>query len=160
MSTWESILATLAFGLGNGGPGGLIYTYIAVYIGFILVIVSMAEMASMAPTSGMFSRLGACHQKVIDIFATRWPISLGLGICSSRCPTVAVIFHRMDGYSRVPGRNDHRRIRRRHSDPGYCHFELSGHVQPSPMARNLDGHGHHNLGGILQHFLCHSPPVG
>ncbi|RMD41004.1 hypothetical protein DV735_g4103, partial [Chaetothyriales sp. CBS 134920] len=52
MGTWESILATIAFGLGNGGPGGLIYTYIGVFIGFILISLSMAEMASMAPTSG------------------------------------------------------------------------------------------------------------
>ncbi len=52
MGTWESVLATVAFGLGNGGAAGLIYTYIAVFIGFILVVLSMAEMASMAPTSG------------------------------------------------------------------------------------------------------------
>ncbi|KIY02245.1 uncharacterized protein Z520_02383 [Fonsecaea multimorphosa CBS 102226] len=52
MSTWETILSTLAFGLGNGGPGGLIWTFVAAYIGFTLVSVSMAEMASMAPTSG------------------------------------------------------------------------------------------------------------
>ncbi|RMZ85432.1 hypothetical protein DV737_g752, partial [Chaetothyriales sp. CBS 132003] len=52
MGTWEAILATVAFGLGNGGPAGLIYTYIATFIGFILISLSMAEMASMAPTSG------------------------------------------------------------------------------------------------------------
>ncbi|KAK5203633.1 hypothetical protein LTR41_010660 [Exophiala xenobiotica] len=52
MSTWETILSTVAFGLGNGGPGGLIWTFVAVWIGFILVGVSMADMASMAPTSG------------------------------------------------------------------------------------------------------------
>ena len=51
MGTWEAILATLAFGLGNGGPEGLIWTFIAVYIGFILIQFSLAEMASMAPTS-------------------------------------------------------------------------------------------------------------
>ncbi|KAF2464360.1 amino acid transporter [Lindgomyces ingoldianus] len=52
MGTWETLLGTVAFGLGNGGPSGLIYTYIGVYIGFILVVASMAEMSSMAPTSG------------------------------------------------------------------------------------------------------------
>ncbi|KIX00815.1 uncharacterized protein Z518_09880 [Rhinocladiella mackenziei CBS 650.93] len=52
MSTWETILSTVAFGLGNGGPGGLIWTFLAAWSGFILVGVSMAEMASMAPTSG------------------------------------------------------------------------------------------------------------
>ncbi|ORY17270.1 GABA permease [Clohesyomyces aquaticus] len=52
MATWEVLLETVAFGLGNGGPSGLIYTYIGVWIGFILVTASMSEMASMAPTSG------------------------------------------------------------------------------------------------------------
>lgn len=53
MSTWETLLSTVAFGLGNGGPGGLIWTFLAVWAGFTLVGLSMAEMASMAPTSGM-----------------------------------------------------------------------------------------------------------
>ncbi|KAL2423477.1 putative amino-acid permease PB24D3.02c [Exophiala dermatitidis] len=52
MNTWETILTTVAFGLGNGGPGGLIWTFVAGWIGFLLVGVSMGEMASMAPTSG------------------------------------------------------------------------------------------------------------
>ena len=49
---WEAVLGTVAFGLLNGGTAGLIYDYIAVAILFMLVNVSMAEMASMAPTSG------------------------------------------------------------------------------------------------------------
>jgi choline transport protein len=49
MATWETVLTTVAFGLGNGGPSGLLYTYIGVWIGFTLVAISMAEMASMAP---------------------------------------------------------------------------------------------------------------
>lgn len=52
MGTWQAILGTIALGLGNGGPSGLLYTYIIAYAGFILVIASMAEMASMAPTAG------------------------------------------------------------------------------------------------------------
>ena len=49
MLTWEAILGTVAFGLGNGGPSGLLYTYIAVWLGYSLIAISMAEMASMAP---------------------------------------------------------------------------------------------------------------
>lgn len=52
MGTWESLLATIALALGNGGPSGLLYTYIVSYFGFTAVVFSMAEMASMAPTSG------------------------------------------------------------------------------------------------------------
>ena len=46
MATWEVLLGTVAFGLSNGGPSGLIYTYIGVFTGFTLVSASMAEMAS------------------------------------------------------------------------------------------------------------------
>ncbi|PSN60203.1 GABA permease [Corynespora cassiicola Philippines] len=52
MGTWEALLGTVAFGLGNGGPSGLLYTYLGVWIGFFLIATSMAEMASMAPTAG------------------------------------------------------------------------------------------------------------
>ena len=36
-----------AFGLINGGFGGLIWCYIGVFIGFVFVYASMSEMASM-----------------------------------------------------------------------------------------------------------------
>jgi choline transport protein len=52
MSTWESQLGTAAFSLNNGGTAGTIYMYIITAIGFTLAIISMAEMASMAPTTG------------------------------------------------------------------------------------------------------------
>ncbi|KAF2261345.1 amino acid transporter [Lojkania enalia] len=52
LSTWEAQLATAVFALGNGGTAGLIWGYLIVMIGFGFVVASMAEMASMAPTSG------------------------------------------------------------------------------------------------------------
>ena len=71
MNTWQALLgydnrsldsirlrrtnyeiSTLIFGLPNGGPAGLIYMYIIVVVFFSLVNISMAEMASMAPTAG------------------------------------------------------------------------------------------------------------
>jgi len=52
MCTWEAMLATSSYGLIDGGLGGLIWTYIGVVIMFTCVVASMADMASMAPTSG------------------------------------------------------------------------------------------------------------
>ncbi|KAJ4294247.1 hypothetical protein N0V90_007937 [Kalmusia sp. IMI 367209] len=52
LSSWEAILATSVFALGNGGTAGLIWGYFIVMIGFGFVTASLAEMASMAPTSG------------------------------------------------------------------------------------------------------------
>ncbi|KAH8811165.1 amino acid/polyamine transporter I [Xylogone sp. PMI_703] len=52
MSTWEGQLTASTFGLINGGLAGLIWTYLGTFVCFLAVIASMAEMASMAPTSG------------------------------------------------------------------------------------------------------------
>lgn len=47
LSTWEAILATAVFALGNGGTAGLIWGYFICMIAFGFVIASLAEMASM-----------------------------------------------------------------------------------------------------------------
>lgn len=39
-------------GLVNGGTAGMIWMYLICWIAFIFIYASMAEMASMAPTSG------------------------------------------------------------------------------------------------------------
>ncbi|KAE8146687.1 amino acid/polyamine transporter I [Aspergillus avenaceus] len=52
ISTWEVILTFLSAGLTDGGTAGLIWGFIIVSAGFTLVFASIAEMASMAPTSG------------------------------------------------------------------------------------------------------------
>ncbi|OAA67120.1 amino acid permease [Niveomyces insectorum RCEF 264] len=52
MSTWEIVLMTSSFGLVNGGLAGLVWGYLIVWMGYMLVFASIAEMASMAPTSG------------------------------------------------------------------------------------------------------------
>ncbi|KAF2277833.1 amino acid transporter [Westerdykella ornata] len=52
LSTWEAILSTAVFSLSNGGTAGLIWGYLIVMVGFGFVVASLAEMASMAPTSG------------------------------------------------------------------------------------------------------------
>ncbi|KAE9961348.1 hypothetical protein EG327_004581, partial [Venturia inaequalis] len=52
MCTWEAMLSTSAFGLIDGGTAGLIWTYIGTVTLMTCVIASMADMASMAPTSG------------------------------------------------------------------------------------------------------------
>jgi choline transport protein len=51
-STWEIILIAPIGGLLNGGLPGLFWGYIWTFIGFIFIVMSLAEMASMAPTSG------------------------------------------------------------------------------------------------------------
>ena len=52
MITWEAVLAAASYALPNGGRPALIWTYVFSIFGFGAAILSMAEMASMAPTSG------------------------------------------------------------------------------------------------------------
>ncbi|PWY87966.1 choline transport protein [Aspergillus sclerotioniger CBS 115572] len=52
MLTWEAVIMNIALGLTNGGPAGLVYGYIGVWIGMISVFVSMGELASMMPSAG------------------------------------------------------------------------------------------------------------
>lgn len=52
MVTWEAIMAASSHALPNGGRPVLIWTYIFSLFAFGSAILSMAEMASMAPTSG------------------------------------------------------------------------------------------------------------
>ncbi|CAK1364386.1 unnamed protein product [Cercospora beticola] len=52
MCSWESLLSSMSIALTNGGAAGLIWTWFASWMGFTFVYLSMAEMGSMAPTTG------------------------------------------------------------------------------------------------------------
>ncbi|KAF4969966.1 hypothetical protein FZEAL_10132 [Fusarium zealandicum] len=52
MASWEFSLSVSTIGLVNGGTAGLIWMFFICWMGFLLVNTSMAEMASMAPTTG------------------------------------------------------------------------------------------------------------
>ncbi|KAK8868960.1 amino acid/polyamine transporter I [Apiospora arundinis] len=52
MQAWESVLAIGSIGLTNGGTAGYIWMFLICWIGFGFVNTSMAEMGSMAPTTG------------------------------------------------------------------------------------------------------------
>lgn len=50
--TWEVLMTATYQGLVDGGPAGLIWSYVWTFFGFTFVMFSLAEMASMAPTAG------------------------------------------------------------------------------------------------------------
>jgi choline transport protein len=52
IATWEYLLVSVYGGLVNGGFAGLVYEYITTTTCYFSVVLSLAEMASMAPTSG------------------------------------------------------------------------------------------------------------
>ncbi|KAK8177984.1 amino acid transporter-like protein [Phyllosticta citrichinensis] len=52
MATWEFVLVSLSAGFINGGFAGLFWTFIGTVICYATIVASLAEMQSMAPTSG------------------------------------------------------------------------------------------------------------
>ncbi|RJE24713.1 permease, partial [Aspergillus sclerotialis] len=81
MCTWEAVLFGASYGLTDGGKGGMIYTYLGGLFGFSFVILSMAEMASMAPTSGgqyhwVSEFAQPSHQRFLS-YITGWVCVLG-----------------------------------------------------------------------------------
>lgn len=52
MASWEVLLTTTLTSLTDGGTAGLLWGFIIIIAGFYFVYMSIAEMASMAPTSG------------------------------------------------------------------------------------------------------------
>lgn len=52
MSTWVALTLTSTFSLINGGLAGTIWLYLASWIFTFALVSSLAELASMAPTSG------------------------------------------------------------------------------------------------------------
>ncbi|KAJ6083963.1 hypothetical protein N7486_010763 [Penicillium sp. IBT 16267x] len=94
MCTWEAVLFGSSYGLTDGGKGGMIYTYLGALVGFSFVILSMAEMASMAPTSGgqyhWVSEFAPPGSQAVLSYMTGWICVLGwhTGIAGC-CYTVA-----------------------------------------------------------------------
>lgn len=50
--TWEFSIVTSVFSLANGGTAGAIWLVLVSTFGMFMVMLSLAELASMAPTSG------------------------------------------------------------------------------------------------------------
>lgn len=69
MQTWEATLAFASYALPNGGRPALIYTYMVAWFGFGAAILSMAEMASMAPTSGGKSTAARSRDRVLTLLS-------------------------------------------------------------------------------------------
>lgn len=52
MATWATLIGTSIFSLINGGRGGTVWLVLASWMCILSVVLSLAELASMAPTSG------------------------------------------------------------------------------------------------------------
>ncbi|GAB7357407.1 hypothetical protein MBLNU459_g8341t2 [Dothideomycetes sp. NU459] len=78
--TWEVLLTATTQGLVDGGLAGLFWSYVWTFFGFTFVVLSLAEMASMAPTSGgqyhWVSEFAPPSQQKVMSFFTGWMSTL------------------------------------------------------------------------------------
>ena len=77
MISWEAMLNATSYSIPNGGLPAMIWMYVVSLFGMGAAIVSMAEMASMAPTSGGQYRGFLCFEnglsvQSLTIFNTDW----------------------------------------------------------------------------------------
>ena len=81
MATWEFVLVSLSVGFTNGDFGGLFWCYITTTVAYSTVVASMAEMASMAPTSGgqyhWVSEFSPPQYQKLLSYASGWMTTLG-----------------------------------------------------------------------------------
>ncbi|KAH7120739.1 amino acid/polyamine transporter I [Dendryphion nanum] len=81
MCTWESLLVVLSMGFQNGGPAGLIYGFIIVWLGNLSVFIAIGELSSAIPTAGgqyhWVSVLAPKHSKRFFSYMTGWLTVIG-----------------------------------------------------------------------------------
>jgi len=81
MATWEFVLVSLSVGLANGGFAGLFWCFITTVICYGFVVASLAEMESMAPTSGgqyhWVSEFAPPQYQRVLSYASGWMSTLG-----------------------------------------------------------------------------------
>lgn len=81
MATWEFVLVSLSVGFTNGGFGGLFWCYITTTLAYSTIVISMAEMTSMAPTAGgqyhWVSEFSPPRYQKLLSYASGWMATLG-----------------------------------------------------------------------------------
>ncbi|KAF2637584.1 amino acid transporter [Massarina eburnea CBS 473.64] len=94
MCTWESILVVFSIGFQNGGPAGLIYGFLLIWLGNISVFLVIGELSSAIPTAGgqyhWVSLLAPRSSKKFFSYITGWLTVIGwIAALTSVCFFVA-----------------------------------------------------------------------
>ncbi|KAF1843337.1 amino acid transporter [Cucurbitaria berberidis CBS 394.84] len=94
MCTWESLLVIFSIGFTNGGPAGLIYGFIIIWLGNFSVFICIGELASAVPTAGgqyhWVSLLAPRSNKKFFSYVTGWLTVIGwIAALTSVCFFVA-----------------------------------------------------------------------
>ncbi|EMF12511.1 amino acid transporter [Sphaerulina musiva SO2202] len=81
MATWEFVLVSLSVGFTNGGYAGLFWCFLTTVTCYATIVLSLAEMESMAPTAGgqyhWVSEFAPPRYQRILSYASGWMSTLG-----------------------------------------------------------------------------------
>lgn len=91
-NTWAALGGSIAVALGNGGPSGVIYEFIAVTVAYCIIAACLAELASSIPSSaGVYHWAsvtgGPKYGRICGWFAGYWNyFCWNLACCECRSP--------------------------------------------------------------------------
>ncbi|KAJ4362981.1 hypothetical protein N0V83_010098 [Neocucurbitaria cava] len=108
MCTWESLLVIFSIGFTNGGPAGLIYGFIIIWLGNFSVFICIGELASAVPTAGgqyhWVSLLAPRSNKKFFSYVTGWLTVIGwIAALTSVCFFVADLVLQLVSLNNVDG---------------------------------------------------------
>lgn len=157
LATWEAILATAVFALGNGGTAGLIWGYLIVMTGFGFVSASLAEMASMQVTSRILNDFLGLTGSQGSYFGRAVP--LGQRVCATQLPEIFELRRRVVGSTGLADRSRDGLVSGWKADPRAHTLEqrflrskaMAGHAADLGRTRHLLG---------LQHLLVPETATG
>lgn len=124
MSTWVALTLTSTFSLINGGLAGTIWLYLASWIFTFALVSSLAELASMAPTSGgQYRKLEPTPQSRHLLMMNR---RLGIRICASVSAKVSQLHRWMACCIGMASSDSNDRLQFRRLDPYHGLYLPSG----------------------------------
>ncbi|XP_014552009.1 hypothetical protein COCVIDRAFT_111346 [Bipolaris victoriae FI3] len=108
MCTWETLLVVFSIGFNNGGPAGLIYGFILIWLGNFSVFICIGELASAVPTAGgqyhWVSLLAPRSSNKFFSYVTGWLTVIGwIAALTSVCYFVADLILQLVSLNDVNG---------------------------------------------------------
>lgn len=108
-SVWECGIFSMNQGLIDGGHAGLIWTTVVHLVGFIPIVLSMCEMASIAPTAGsqyhwVSEFAHPSYQKVLSYYTgwistMAWQAGNGIGVFLTGTLIQTIVLENNNGYA-------------------------------------------------------------
>ncbi len=151
MATWIAVLQAAIFGLINGGTAGMIWVYLATWIITIALVMSLAEMASMSPTSGgQYRKPGRPAWQLFTGWSLTSYARMGFGAGPSQPAAISQLCCRLAVRAGLAGCDRGSVLYQR-----YDHPSAGGTQQRRVCVPTLARHSSHDRGRRVRNFRKH-----